>query len=360
MNFFKEIAGKISYAYRYLKVSVKKTVKFFTFDIWHFSFDDVSAWKSRLVRDAKTLMLMMNTFSTQKIGFQATALSYQSTMAIVPFLAIAFYLTGGLGLSDKLTEFLHENISNEGLIEMLTSASDNILTTAQSGLFGFLSMLTFVWIVIWLMICVRRVFNNVWKVPKESNFLKMIGVVFGIIILSPFVIILFFSGTIVYSHVLDLLVPSKVAFSEHIKSVLSWVIFGAISILIISVMYKGIPGCKVRYRHAFRAAVFSGIVFTLLQVLYLETQVMVAKQSAVYGAVAALPLFMIWLNFGWTVILYGAELSYAMQEMEKSKLTNEQLDEFRREARRDRRHYTDASDIIDQVEQRNPNNKTSR
>jgi Ribonuclease BN-like family. len=43
--------------------------------------------------------------------------------------------------------------------------------------------------------------------------------------------------------------------------------------------------------------------------------VMVAKQSAIYGFLAALPLFMIWLNLGWTIVLYGAELSYSFQNV---------------------------------------------
>ena len=52
-----------------------------------------------------------------------------------------------------------------------------------------------------------------------------------------------------------------------------------------------------------------------MQYLYLETQVLVAKQNAIYGVLAAIPLFMIWLNLGWTIILYGAELSYSFQNV---------------------------------------------
>ena len=71
----------------------------------------------------------------------------------------------------------------------------------------------------------------------------------------------------------------------------------------------------MHYRHALKAAIVSGILFTGVQYLYLETQVMVAKQSAVYGVLAAIPLFMIWLNIGWSIVLYGAELSYAFQNV---------------------------------------------
>ena len=137
----------------------------------------------------------------------------------------------------------------------------------------------------------------------------------GVIILSPFVIVLFFTGSVVYSTVLDYIVPSKLFFSESLKTLLSWSLFAASAILILTVMYKYIPAARVRFQHAFKAALIAGIGFTAVQYLYLETQVMVAKQNAIYGVLAALPLFMVWLNLGWTIVLYGAELSYSFQNV---------------------------------------------
>lgn len=294
--------------------------------------DDLSRWRAHFVKNLKIVLVMTRTFTNQKIGFQATALSYQSVMSVIPFLALAFYLLAGVGLSDMLSDFLYANISNEKLIENVMQAANNILSTAQSGLFGFISTLAFLWIVVWLMMSVRRVFNNVWKVKKERSFMRMVGVVIGILILSPFVIVLFFSGSIVYTHVLDLLFPAKIAFSESIKSFLSWVIFAAAAILILSAMYKWIPGTKVHYKYAFNAAIFAGIIFTALQFLYLETQVMVTRLSTTYGVLAALPLFMTWLNLGWNIILYGAELSYAFQTVETGRVSDESIDKIYKES----------------------------
>ena len=313
MDLFARAVQKTRVFIRWAAIVAGRTVRFVTHDIWYIDMDDIDRWKARLVRDLQTVVLMLRTFSDQKIGFQVTALAYRSMLSEVPFLAIAFYLTGGLGLSDQLSGFLYANVSNQQLIDALLRASNNILRTAESSLFGLISMLSFVWIVIGLMISVRQVFNNVWKVPRDQNFLKMIGLVVAILILSPFVVLLFFAGSVVYSHVLDLAVPSRFAFSEHLKSFLSWALFAAAAVLILSAMYKYIPGTHVHYRYAFKAALIAGAAFAAVQFLYLETQVMVAKQSAVYGAMAALPLFMLWLNLGWSIVLYGAELSYAFQ-----------------------------------------------
>ena len=341
----KNLWNKVMVFVRWVSIWITKILRFITHDIWLLNEEDFSRWKGRLVRDAKTVILMVNTFLDQKISYQITALAFRSMLAVVPAIAIGFYLTDGLGLRDKFADILSTKLgefnitggTEQNITDALLGAADNIVKTAESGLFGFISMATFVWIVLSLMITVRQVFNNVWKVEREQNFFKMIGVIIGITIMAPFVVIIFFSGSVVYSHVLDLIFPSKIFLLEHMKSLVYWASFAGVIVLVLSAMYKYIPGCKVHYRHALKAALIAGVIFTGVQYLYLETQVMVAKQSAVYGVIAAIPLFMIWLNLGWTIILYGAELSYSFQHVDEHKTTIEDLDLKNEEAVRTRR-----------------------
>ena len=320
MNLFRRIVHRTKVRIRWTAIVVKRIIRFVTHDVWFLNMQDLSRWKARAVKDIRVIWLMLKVFADQKIGFQCTALAYQSMMSVVPFIAIALYLTDGVGIADQFRTFLYANITNQMLITDLLSASDTIISTATSGLFGFISMFSFLWIVIWLMFSVRRVFNNVWKVEEKRSFFRVLGIVMGVLVLSPFVIVLFFSGSLVYSRVLDYIVPSGLFFSEHLKNLLSWVLFAGASVLILTAMYKYIPAAKVRTGNALKAAVIAGIGFTAVQYLYLETQVMVAKQSAVYGVLAALPLFMIWLNIGWTIVLYGAELSYSFQNVNQLNL----------------------------------------
>lgn len=334
---FKKLGHKLDVFFRWVSIWITRIWIFMTHDVFLLNEKSFSSWKARLVRDAKTVLLMINTFSSQKIGYQVTALAYRSMMSVVPAIAIGFYLTDGLGLREKFEQILVNNLRDTEIVDQLLQAADNIVQTAESGLFGFISMASFVWIVLSLMIMVRQVFNNVWKVEQEPNFLKMMGVILGITILAPFVIIIFFSGSVVYSHVLDLLFPSKLFFSDHLKNFLSWTLFAGIVVLILYVMYKYVPGTHVHSRHSFKAAIISGLLFVAVQYLYLETQVMVAKTDAVYGALAAIPLFMIWLNLGWTIILYGSELSYAFQNVAKHSITIAKLDEMNKQAVRERK-----------------------
>ena len=304
---------------RWSSIKITRTVRFLTHDIWYLNTQDFARWKGNLIQTLRTATLMISTFSRQKIGYQISALAYQSMLAVVPAIAVGLYMTDAIGLKDKFADILYENLGQTPLVETLVSAAEKIASIAESGLFGFISMASFIWIVLSLMYTVRQVFNNVWQVEKEKSVLKAFGVIIGITILSPFVIILFFTGTVFYSHILDWLLPQEFFLSEHIRGLLSWASFAGICILLVSIMYKYIPGTKVHYKHALKAAVFAGIAFAAVQFLYLETQLMVAKQNAVYGVLAAIPLFMIWLNLGWSIILYGAELSYAFQNVNKHK-----------------------------------------
>ena len=292
------------------------TVKrFFAEGIWKLNMEELSRAKAKTIKYIKVLIITIKTFSAEKIGFQAVARSFFGTMAVVPFVAVAFAVTDGFGLSGKLTELLYANFSgHQEIIDSLLVFANNIIETSQSSAMGLISALFFVWLVIWMMMCVERVFNNVWRVRKSRNFFKRFGFYLIILFIAPFVVMLFFSGSIVYTNAFNS-IGLGVEYFDTISSLVAWFIFYAIAALTFSAMYKFIPNYKVRYSNALRAALISAAVFTLLQYLYLETQVFVTRLNMVYGAVAAIPLFMFWMNFGWFIILFGAELSYAFQNV---------------------------------------------
>jgi len=298
-----------------IKERIQNWKMFLSEGIWDVNYENLSRMRAHLVKDLQVLIITIKTFSAQKIGFQAVALSFFCTMAAVPFIAIAFFITGGLGLEGTLKGVLAAHITNQQAIDTLFGFAENIINTAQSSPVGLVSAILFAWLVIWMMMCVESVFNNVWKVNKSRNFLKRMSFYMVILVLSPFVILLFFSGSIIYSNILDVLVPNQIAFSDNIKTFLGWLIFAVVSVFTFSAMYKFIPNYIVRYKNALKAAIFSGPLFTLLQYLFLETQIFVTRLNSIYGAVAAIPLFMFWLNFGWFIILLGAELSYAFQNV---------------------------------------------
>lgn len=289
-------------------------------DIWILDPEELSRAKARFIKYIKVLIITIRTFSAQKIGFQAVALSFFGTMSVVPFLAVTFVVTGGLGLEGRLRELLYENFSSyQEIINMIMGFADNIISTAMTSGVGLVSSLFFLWVVIWMMMSVERVFNNVWKVHKSRNLFKRLGFYIMMLVIAPFILMLFFSGTISYSNLFDNM-DWGILKLEEVKSFVSWLLFYIIAVLTFSAMYKFIPNYPVKYSHALKAALFAALTFTLLQYLYLETQLFVTRLNTVYGALASIPLFMFWLNFGWFIILFGAELSYAFQNVDNYNL----------------------------------------
>lgn len=299
-----------------LKHKTHKLKNFFREDIWELEMEELSKARARFIKYVKVLIITVKTFTQQKVGPRATALSYISMMAIVPFLAIVFGVTGGLGLGDKLKEFMYANFSgSEDVIDTVLSFAQNIIDTAQSGWMGFFSALLFIWIVFKLMMSIEAAFNNVWKVDQKRSIVRRFSFYIAILLIAPFVIFVMFAGSFVYSNALEYLGFDPEGFSL-VKKLISWVLFVVVAAFTFSAMYKFIPNYKVNYPTALRAAFFAAFAFGAVQFFYLETQMLVSRLNGIYGTFAAVPLFMIWLNISWNIILIGAEVSYAFQHVD--------------------------------------------
>ena len=271
----------------------------------------------RLVRFVKLVRITLNTFAENRMGFQCVALSYFVTLALVPFCALLFAVTGGLGVSDKLSDLLFNLIPTyPELVNLVVDKASNIISVAKSGGVGIVSALFFLWTILWLMFQVERVFNNVWgirRIPRKIY--KRFGFYFLVLILSPFLVLLFGTGIVYYTNMTNL-IGLDLSDVRFLPKILGYIGFYVAAVFTLSVMYKFIPAARVRYRYALKSAVFDALVFVLFQYLYLETQVFVARLNAVYGVLAAVPLFLIWLNFSWQIIIYGAELTYSFQNVD--------------------------------------------
>ncbi len=299
-----------------LRRRTRKLKDFFSTEIWAMELEELSKARARFIKYLKVMMITIKTFSSEKIGFQAVALSFFSTMSVVPFIAIAFVVTGGFGLTDKLKELLYTYFNNsQDIIQTVLGFADNIIASSQSSALGLISSMFFISVVIWMMLSVEKVFNNVWMVQKPRKIIKRLSIIIGMLIIAPFVVMVFFAGSIVYSNSLDYLGLDLEAFGA-VKTLLTWVVFGVLVTFTFSAMYKFIPNADVDYANALRAAIFSGIGFTVLKYIYIETQVIMTRLNSIFGVFAAIPLFMTWINIGWFIILIGAELSYAFQHVD--------------------------------------------
>ena len=305
-----------------MKIASKIT-DLFTDRIWTLDTSGCSAFYAETVRIVKLIRITFRTFMENRMGFQCVALSYFITLALVPFIAFAFAVTGGLGLDDMITEIFQIALpSHPEIVEMLSERAGNILDSAQGGGLGLVSALLFLWTILWMMFQVERVFNNVWgilKIPRKVY--KRFGFYFLVLILSPFIVVIFGTG-LVYATNIPNLYGLDLKEVRFLIKLLGYVIFYLILVGTLSVMYKYIPATWVRYGYAFRAALIAGVFFMLFQYLYLRTQMFMGRLNQAYGVLAAVPLFLIWLNFSWQIIIYGAQLTYSFQNVDTYKASD--------------------------------------
>jgi membrane protein len=284
-------------------------VKFVTKDIWALDFSELSDARKRLVRNLQALILTARGFGRERVGREAIALSQFTMLAFVPMVAVILFITSGFGIDRILADSLAESFpSSMPLVNTIVAYADNIVAATQNGLFGWISFLSFLWTIIWLMLNVGIAFNRIWQVRQPRRIWHRLAVYLAILFVTPFVLVLLFSGWVWYGKFIGQL-AGRLGPLNFLQTNLFWLAFYGIVVLALSVMYKFIPNAKVRYGSALKAALIVGVPFLGIQYLYMGTQLLVTRLGAIYGALAFIPLFMVWMNLCWQVILFGAELS---------------------------------------------------
>ncbi|MBR5183255.1 MAG: YihY/virulence factor BrkB family protein [Bacteroidales bacterium] len=288
-------------------------VKFVTEDIWKLDLDDFGRAKTQLIKYLRVAVITVKEAGINHLGLYAFSLSFFTTMAMVPFAAVAFAVTEGFGLKATLQNLLLEYFSdNREIVQLIIGFAENIVTISQQDAFGIISLVFFIGTVVWLILKVEKCFNVIWKAERGRSLAKRFLYYLGILIVAPLVITMFLSVTLVFTSTMNSLGFDFQLF-RYAGFLIRWLAFYGIIALFFTILYKYVPNVKVKFSAAFFAALISAAVFVGWQYIYLETQLLVSRLNTVYGAFAAIPLFLMWMNVSWTIILVGAEISHAYQ-----------------------------------------------
>lgn len=315
--------------------TVKNLIEFLTYDMWRLDFSKPQRFSEKVIHRIQVATLTASRYFTGRIGRESVFLSFYSAMSLVPLVAIVLFVSWSFGLDKQLIEMIQPYLGdNKHIADMVLGWSLNVVGETRKGLFGIVSFLAFIWIVIWLMLSIEDTFNHIWNVKRSRNFFKSLGIYLLILILIPFLLLIFLYGAGYYTSVISELSKYKVI--DFFASRSYWLIFYGAALLVFSLMYKFIPHTKVRFRDCVKAAIWTALAFVLLQYIYLETQMMVTRMNGVYGAFAAIPLMMIWLNYSWQIILFGVYLTYSYEHVDDFDPEKDELFSRYRERRQKR------------------------
>lgn len=263
------------------------------------------------VRQYKLLFYTARGLIAHDTIVRSAALTFYTLISIVPILALVFAVVKGFGLLDGLIDDLYALFpQNVEVLDYMVEFARKALANTQGGLIALVSVVTLFWAVIRVFGSVESAFNNIWEVQSSRNIARQYLNYIVIAMVAP---ILWLVASTMGGYLLRFFDAGN-TFLGILLSKLSAlvIIWGSFTLI-----YAVVPNTKVLWRSAFMAGIVAGTVFMLFQWGYLYLQGWMTSYNAIYGSFAALPLFLLWLQISWEILLFGGELSFAYQNIDR-------------------------------------------
>jgi len=292
-----------------------RMLKFIQFDIWRITENELSRTRRITYRFLKTMILAVRGFIDEDLNVKASALTYSILFAMIPTFAMIIAIAKGFGIEKLIRSSLQGTFfGQEDLIPQVMGFVERYLETTQGGLFIGIGLAVLFYSVMNFFMQVESAFNGIWKVKKSRSLIRQFTTYFSTILIIPVLIVLssglsiFINTAIAQSFLYDVLNPALRFGFKFAPYVINWIVF--------TILYLIIPNTKVRFANALIAGVVAGTAFQLFQFLYIHGQVYLSRYNVVYGSFAAIPLLLLWLQISFLIVLLGAEISYASQNIQ--------------------------------------------
>lgn len=296
--------------------------------IWHTPLSELSKRKSILIKQLRIIVLAARGFSNDKVQIRASALTFYSVLSIVPLAAIAFAISKGFGLEQNLTQQLTRSLSSQKeVLDWLLPIAKNALNATNGGYIAGVGVIILFWSVMSLLNHIESSFNHIWQISISRAWYRKFTDYLTIMLIAPVLLILSSSVTFfINTRFTDFM--AKAPILDVFKPVIAFLIKSSPYLLIwliLTLLFIVMPNTKVKFKSALVAGIVSGTILQLLQWLYIDLQFGISKLSMLYGSFAAIPLFIGWLQMSWIVVLLGAELAFANQNVSRYEFESEAL-----------------------------------
>lgn len=308
-------------------------------------------WAHKLVR---IILITIREFELNNLSLRSGALTYTILLSMVPMLAMSTAVIKGLGGGNQLREVVYGYIDTleqnsplkleipgkgndtgppalpseqeipSGLTAHLRSAAGQLFdyvdrtSFATLGTFGMLGIFLSV---ILVLNNIEAAMNTIWQVEAGRSLTRKVTDYLTLMVLMPISLnVALAAGTILESqslaHHIDSYIPIHWIQLVLLKGVP--VFFLSITLYIV---YLFFPNTKPKAIPTLIGAVLAGTLWFITQNIYIGLQIGVAKYNAIYGSFATVPLFLIWIYFGWFFVLLGAQVAYAIEKNDRYHLT---------------------------------------
>ncbi|MDP2604813.1 MAG: YihY/virulence factor BrkB family protein [Deltaproteobacteria bacterium] len=302
-----------------LSAKVSKSVQFLKTDIWRLRANKLPASKSFWINQLRIVLLAVRGFNEDKCQLRASALTFYSLLSIVPVVAMAFGIAKGFGLEKILEAQIIEGLEGqEDVAERIIGFARSLLENAKGGAIAGVGIAVLFWTVIKVLGNIEDSFNDIWGIKKARAFGRKLADYLSVMMICPFLLITASSIAVLLTTRITSIIEnlSFLGYAGDVAIFTLRILPYAVIWVVFTFVYVFMPNTKVNFKAGLWAGIFAGTVYQVAQYAYIEFQVGVSKYGAIYGSFAALPLFLVWLQVSWLIVLFGAEVSFAHQNVE--------------------------------------------
>lgn len=241
---------------------------------------------------------------------RASALAYTSLLSLVPLLALMFAVLKGLGVQDRLEPLLLSRLS---LDQATTDQVIGFIDRTNVGTLGAVGAAALVLTVLSVLGTIEASFNDIWRVSRARTVWRQVSDYLGVVLLTPFLLL---AATAIASAsqvqgLLDRVLRDGTVGGLAMQALrLSPLLINAVAL---GILYAIMPNRRPAPAPVVISALLAGAAWHGVQTVYVALQVGVARYDAIYGALAQLPVTLVWLYVSWTIVLAGAELAAVLE-----------------------------------------------
>jgi membrane protein len=288
--------------------SVGKIQQFLNRDLWELEPDSLSKARRCGLKLLRVCMLVLKGFKEDKCPIHASSMTFTTVMAMVPLLVILFAIAKGFGF-EQVSGILLQKTAD--MPPAFQDAVKTILATvgsASAGALGGVGLVFFLWATIKMLSSIEDTFNIVWGIKTPRAFTDKVRNYIVILVVAPILLIVAQAGLPIIMGF-----AGKLTWMGPVVKLALQMIPVLVMALTFSFVYIMMPNTKVKFSYAFTGAFVSAVLSALFQVAIIKLGVLATSANKTYGTLAAIPLFLSWLQISWQIMLLGAEVAFSIQ-----------------------------------------------
>lgn len=262
--------------------------------------------------------VVTRTFFKDKLFDTAGALVYTSLLALVPFVAVYYLLLQAVGMGETMPRLLDYTLHPLGdtAVQLIVPQLMSFVSNTNTRTMGLIGSVLLLLSLIFIIGTIEYSFNAIWRVKRQRKFHRRLSAYILYIFIGPIIGLLLISWVANRYQLWIDSPPSVSLMTAALRNIGPWII----TLLVFWYLIKFLPNTRVRFRSSITGAIVGTTLWMFTNWLFarfLDTAYIEGPQAAIYARFAVVPLLLVWIFVGWTILLFSAQLAYAHQNMAK-------------------------------------------